>query len=109
MNLVNYASAGPLVDPATTGPISESSRSLPLIDAYITKSVNFFFVGPFFGSFYGLGLKKGGPCLESRVGPFSESDNTLCEWGNIWDWKKVVRIPGWFALWGGPILGLHCI
>ena len=27
MNLVNYASAGPLVDPATAGPISESSRS----------------------------------------------------------------------------------
>ena len=45
----------------------------------------FFFAGPFFESFYDLGLKKGGPCPESRVGPLSESDNTLCEWGNIWD------------------------
>ena len=56
--------------------------------------------GPFFESFYDLGLKKGGPCLESRVGPLSESDNrpTLCEWGNIWDWLKVVRITGWSAL-----------
>ena len=60
----------------------------PIIDAYIynCKSVDyFFFAGPFFGSFYDLGLKKGGPCPESRVGPLSESDNTLCEWGNIWD------------------------
>ena len=68
----------------------------------------FFFAGPFFESFYDLGLKKGGPSPKSRVGPLSESDNTLCEWGNIWDWKKVVCIPGWSALWGGPIPGLHC-
>ena len=50
--------------------------------------MNYFFAGPFFESFYmfyDLGLKKGGPCPESRVGPLSESDNTLCEWGNIWD------------------------
>ena len=36
--------------------------------------------GPF-ESFYDLGLKKGGPCPEWRVGPLSESDNKLCEWG----------------------------
>ena len=98
--VVNYASAGPSVDPAT---------AVPLIDAYITVRVwIIFFAGPFFESFHDLGLKKCGPCPESRVGPLSESDNTLCEWGNIWDWKKVVRIPGWSALWGGPIPGLHC-
>ena len=57
----------------------------PLIDAYITVKVCIFFAGPFFESFYDLGLKKGGPCPESRVGPLSESDNTLCEWGSIWD------------------------
>ena len=73
----------PLVDPATAGPISESSRSWSL-NAYITVKVwIIFFAGPFFESFYDLGLKKGGPCPESRVGPLSESDNTLCEWGNI--------------------------
>ena len=50
-------------------------------------------------------------CPESRVGPFSESDrsNTLCERGKNWDWLKVVRVPGWSALWGGPMMGLHCI
>ena len=50
--------------------------------------MNFFLAagaGPFFESFYDLGLKKGGPCSESRVGPLSESDNTLCEWGKYWD------------------------
>ena len=57
----------------------------PLIDAYITVKVCCFFPGPFFESFYDLGLKMGGPCPESRVGPLSESDNTLSEWGNIWD------------------------
>ena len=57
-----------------------------------------FFAGPFFESFYDLGLKEGGSCPESRVGPLSESDDTLCERGNIWDRKKVVRIPGWSAL-----------
>ena len=67
--LTDHAVPVPLVDPATTGPISRSSR-----------------------------LKKGGPCPESRVDPLSESDNTLCEWGQIWDWLKVVRIPGWSAL-----------
>ena len=113
MNLVNYASAGPLVDPATAGPIIESSGSWSLnwCIYYNCKRVNFIAVGagPFLESFYDSGLKKGGPCLESRVGPLSESDNTLCEWGKNWDWKKVVRIPGWSALWGGPIQGLHCI
>ena len=75
-----------------------------------SKSVNYyFFAGPFFEFFYDVELKKGGPCPESRVGPLSESNNTLCEWGNISDWKKVVRIPGWSALWGGAIPGLHCI
>ena len=51
------------------------------------KSVNDFFFaggGPFFESFYDLGLRKGGPCPESRVGPFAESDNKLCEWGKMW-------------------------
>ena len=41
---------------------------------------DFFFAfgaGPFFESFYDFGLKKGGPCPESRVGPLSESDNSL--------------------------------
>ena len=57
----------------------------PLIDASITVKVLFFFAGPFLESFYDLELKKGGPCPESRVGQLSESDNTLCEWGNIWD------------------------
>ena len=42
-----------------------------------------FGAGPFFESFYDLGLKKGGPCSESRVKPLSETDNTLCEWGKI--------------------------
>ena len=50
--------------------------------------------GSFFGSFYDLGLEKGGPCPETRVGALSEFDNTLCEWGIIWDLLKVVRIPG---------------
>ena len=54
--------------------------------------------GPFFESFYDSGLKNGGPCPESRVGPLFEYTNTLCEWGKIWDWLKVVRIPGWSAL-----------
>ena len=38
MNLVNYASAGPLVDPATVGPIVplvNPAAAAPLIDAYI--------------------------------------------------------------------------
>ena len=77
------------------------------------KSVNDFSLllggGPFSESFYDLGLIKSGPCPESRVGPRSESDNTLCEWVKIRDWLKVVRIPGWSTLWGGPIPGLHCI
>ena len=34
-----------------------------------------FFAGPFFKCFYDLGMKKGGPCPKSRVGPLSESDN----------------------------------
>ena len=45
-----------------------------------------------------IGTEKGGPCPESRVGPLSECDNTLCQWGKNWDWLKVVRIPGWSAL-----------
>ena len=40
---------------------------------------------------------------------FSESNNTFCEWGEDRVWLKVVRIPGWSVLLGGPILGLHCI
>ena len=54
--------------------------------------------GLFFESFYDLRLEKGGPCPESWVGPLSESDNTLCEWEQNWDWLEVVRIPGWSAL-----------
>ena len=59
----------------------------PLINAYrpITVKMFAFGAGPFFEYFYDLGLKKGGPCSESRVGPFSESDNTLCEWGKNWN------------------------
>ena len=76
------------MDPATTGPISESSRSWSF-NGYIynCKSVIFFAsgAGPFFESFRDLGLKKSGPCPESRVGPLSESDNTLCERGKNWD------------------------
>ena len=49
---------------------------------------------PLFESFYDLGLKKGSLCHESLVGPFSESDNTLYEWGKVWVWLKVVRNPG---------------
>ena len=30
-------------------------------------------------------VKRDGPCPESRVGPLSESDNTLCKWGRNWD------------------------
>ena len=37
---------------------------------YNCKSVNYFFAGPFFESFYDLGLKKGGLCPESRVGHY---------------------------------------
>ena len=48
--------------------------------------------------FYDLGLKKYGLCPESLVGPLSKSDNTLCEWGKICEWPKVVGIPGGFAL-----------
>ena len=66
------------------------------------KSVNDFLfaleAGSFFESFYDSGLKKGGPCPKSRVGPLSESTNSLCEWGKFWDWLKVVRIPGCSSL-----------
>ena len=60
----------------------------------------FFYLGggSFFESFYDLGLKKGAPFPESWVSPFFASDNTLCEWGKIWDWIKVVCIPGWSTL-----------
>ena len=43
-------------------------------------------------------VEKGGLCLESRVGPLSESDNALCEWEKNCDWLKVVRTPGWSTL-----------
>ena len=39
MNLVNYASAGPLVDPTTAVLLVNPATAGPLIDAYITVQV----------------------------------------------------------------------
>ena len=73
----------------------------PLIDAYITVKVRIIFLaGLFSESFYDFGLKKGGPCLESRVGPLSESENTLADYvnGEIFATEK-----RWFVFRYGPL------
>ena len=72
------------------------------LDCNSVKLLLAFGAGPLCESSYDLGLKKSGPCPESRIGMLSESN-----WKNS-GLVKMVRITGWSALWGRPIPVLHC-